>query len=224
MVRHEVFTFVDKVPEGASMTGSRWVMGRKLMGNGIIEKWKVRLLSRGNLQKPGDYNDITSAVIDMVLIRLALGLPAKHDVEFTIPDIPTAFLGIPLHENLFLPLPEGEWPDPYGLTGLFAMPNKTLYGIKQANRDYYEEVLDFIVDDLSLQASVAAPGLCFGGNLETHGVWIPVWVDDSLIISTLVPVASIESPLQDRFKEAGHVPLPNTFQYLDRTVIRDNTK
>jgi hypothetical protein len=37
--------------------------------------------------------------------------------------------------------------------------NKTLYGIKQANREYYEEVFDFVVDDLNLQASIAAPGL-----------------------------------------------------------------
>jgi hypothetical protein len=71
MESHEVFTFVEKVPEGASMIGSRWVMGRKLMANGIIDKWKVRLVGRGDLQKPGDYNDITSPVIDSASIRLA---------------------------------------------------------------------------------------------------------------------------------------------------------
>jgi hypothetical protein len=41
MESHEVFTFIEKVPEGASMIGSRWVMGRKLMANGKIDKWKV---------------------------------------------------------------------------------------------------------------------------------------------------------------------------------------
>jgi hypothetical protein len=89
----EVFTFVDKVPEGASMIGTCWVMGRKLMANGTIDKWKVRLVGRGNLQKPADYNDITSPVIDSTSIRLALGLAAKHDLEIAILDIPTAFLG-----------------------------------------------------------------------------------------------------------------------------------
>jgi hypothetical protein len=38
MESHEVFTFVEKVPEGDSMFGSRWVMGRKLMANGTIGK------------------------------------------------------------------------------------------------------------------------------------------------------------------------------------------
>jgi len=37
----EVFTFVERVPGGARMIGSRWVMGRKLMANGTIDKWKV---------------------------------------------------------------------------------------------------------------------------------------------------------------------------------------
>jgi hypothetical protein len=41
MESHEVFTFVDKVPEGASMIGSRWVMGRKIIANGTIDKWIV---------------------------------------------------------------------------------------------------------------------------------------------------------------------------------------
>jgi hypothetical protein len=41
MESHEVFTFVEKVPDGASMIESRWVMGRKLMANGTIDKWKV---------------------------------------------------------------------------------------------------------------------------------------------------------------------------------------
>jgi hypothetical protein len=53
MDSHEVFTLGEKVTEGASMIGSRWVMGRKLMANGTIDKWKVRLVGRSNLQKPG---------------------------------------------------------------------------------------------------------------------------------------------------------------------------
>jgi len=198
MESHEVFTFVDKVPEGASMIGSRWVMGRKLMANGTFDKWKVRLVGRGDVQKPGDYNDITSPVIDSASIRLALGLAAKHNREIAVLNIPTAFLGCPLHVTLNMRLPEGEWPDPYGRTRSLLKLNKNLNGIKQANREYYEEVFDFIVDDLGLQASIAAPGLFFGGNLgEANGVLIPVYVDDIMIIGTSVLGASIASRLYE---------------------------
>jgi hypothetical protein len=47
---HEVFTFVGKVPEGASMIQSRCVMGRKFLASGQIDKWKVRLIGRGDPQ------------------------------------------------------------------------------------------------------------------------------------------------------------------------------
>jgi len=70
------------------------------------------------------------------LIRLALGLAAKNDLEITILDIPTSFLGCPLHENLYMPLPEGEWPDPYDRTRPLVKLNKTLYSIKQPNPEY----------------------------------------------------------------------------------------
>jgi len=191
---HEVFTFVEKIPEGASMIGSRWVMRRKLMANGTIDKWKVRLVSYGDLQKPGDYNDITSPVIHSALIRLALGLAAKHDLQITILDIPTAFLGCPLHETLYIRLPDGKWPDPYGRARPLVKLNKTLHGIKQANREYCEEVFDFIADYLGLQASIADPGLFFCGNLgEANGALIPVCIDDIMIIGKSVLVASIAS-------------------------------
>jgi len=171
MESHEVFTFIEKVPEGASMIESRWVMRRQLICNRTIDKWNVRLVGRGDLQKPGDYNDITSPVIDSASIQLALDLAAKHDLEIAVLDIPTAFLGCPLHATLYTPLPDGEWRDPYGQARPLVKLNKTLYRIKQANREYFAEVFDFIVDDLGLQASIAAPGLFFGGNLgEANGI------------------------------------------------------
>jgi hypothetical protein len=100
-----------------------------------------------------------------------------------------------------------------------------LYGITQANREYYEEVLDFIVDDLNIQASKAPPGLFFGGDLgEANGVLISVYIDDIMIIGTSVHVASIASRSYDGFEVATHVPVPATFQYLGMTVARDRTK
>ena len=136
MESHGVFTFVERPPEDASMIESRWVMGRKLLANGQTEKWKVRLVGRGDQQKPGDYNDITSTVIDSASVRLALGLAAKHDLEIAVLDIPTAFLGCPLQETLYMRLPDGEWPDdPYCRARPIVKLNKTLYGIKQRNRE-----------------------------------------------------------------------------------------
>jgi len=220
MESNGVFTFVERPPEDASMMESRWVMGRNLLANGQTEKWKVRLVGRGDQQKPGDYNDITSPVIDSASVRLALGLAGKHELEIAVLDIPTAFLGCPLQETLYMRLHDGEWPDdPYCRARPIVKLNKTLYGIKQGNREYFEDVFDFIVDNLGLQASVAAPGLFFGGTLsKPNGVLIPVYVDDIMIIGSLKILSSIASRLYDQFKAAGRVPVHDTFQYLGVTV------
>jgi len=90
---------------------------------------------------------------------------------------------------------------------------------------YFEEVFDCIVDDLGLHASVAAPGHFFGGTLgKPNGVLIPVYIDNIMIIGCMKPISFIASWLYDRFKAAGRVPLPDTFQYLAMTVTRNRTK
>jgi len=61
---HGVCTCVERPPGDGSMIESQWVMGRKLLADVQTEKLKVRLDGCGDLQKPGDYNDITSPVID----------------------------------------------------------------------------------------------------------------------------------------------------------------
>jgi len=114
MESHGVFTFVERPPGDASMIESRWVFGRKLLASVQTERWKVRLVGRGDQQKPGDYNDITSPVIDSAPVRLALGIAAKHDLEIAILHIPSVFLGCAWQDTLYMCLPDGEWPDdPY---------------------------------------------------------------------------------------------------------------
>jgi len=122
-------------------------------------------------------------------------------------------------------LPDGEWSDFYCRARPIVKLNKTLYGIKQANREDFEEVFNCIVDDLGLQASVTAPGLFFGGTLgQPNGVFILMYVDDIMIIDSLKLTSSIASQHFDRFKAAGCVPVPDTFQYLGTTVTRNLSK
>jgi len=198
MESYGVLTCVERPPEDGSMIESRWVMGRMLLANGQTEKWKVRLVGCGDRQKAGDYNDIKCLVIDSASVRPACALAAKHDLQISVLDILTACLGCPLQVTLYMRRPDGEWPDHYCRARPIVKLNKTLFGIKQANREYFEGVFDHIVDDLGLQASVAAPGLVIGGTLrEPNGVLIPVFVDDIMIIGSLKLISSIACRLYD---------------------------
>ena len=103
MESHGVFTFVERPPGIASMIESRWVISRKLVAKGQTEKWNVRLVGRGDQQKPADHNDITSPVTDSASVQLAHRHAAKHDIEIAVLDILTAFLSWLWHETLYAP-------------------------------------------------------------------------------------------------------------------------
>jgi hypothetical protein len=81
----------------------------------------------------GDYNNITSPVIDSASAQLALNLAAKHNLEMSVLDILTAFLGCLLQETLFMCLPDSKWPDFYSQAHPFVTLSKILYGIKEVN-------------------------------------------------------------------------------------------
>ena len=75
-----MFTFVERPPEDASMIESRWVMGRKLLTNGQTEKWKVRLVSRGDQQSL----EITMISHLQSLIRPQFDLPSALQPSMTL--------------------------------------------------------------------------------------------------------------------------------------------
>jgi hypothetical protein len=102
MESHEVFTLVEKVPEGANRNENDWVMGRKQLANRTIDNWNVRLVGRSDLFKPSHYDDNTSPVNDSASIRLALGTGAMHDLEITVLNIPSAFLGSPVQKTPYM--------------------------------------------------------------------------------------------------------------------------
>jgi len=152
-----------------------------------------------------------------LFIRPQLGLPSPLQPSKTwrSPYWPSQLLSSAAlgNETLYIHLPDGEWTDPYGRARPLFKWDKTPYGLKQADREYYEEVFHFVVNDLGLQASIAASGLLLGGNRgEANGILFLVYIDDIMIIATSVIVASIASRLYQQLKAAGHDPVPDTFQ------------
>jgi hypothetical protein len=79
-------------------------------------------------------------VIDPTTVCLALEIAATWDLEVMVRDVPTAFLGCDLYEEPSVCLPEGicgEIDAIHKRQRPLVRLLKTLYGIKQANREYY---------------------------------------------------------------------------------------
>jgi hypothetical protein len=227
---HQAMEFI---PEGlspdATVVNSRWLLSKKFKATGEIEKYKARLIAQGFTQKEGldfDGNTISSPVVDASTIRFCLGLAAQHNLHIAILDCPTAFLGSTLHETIYLRLPEGNWQDPWNRERPLVRLRKTLYGLKQSARGWFEDVYDFLVDNLHLTASVAAPSLFLG-----DGIIVLLYVDDIMVMATTVAkLTALCDALHHRFKAAppkgATIPIADHFQYvgLDIEITRGHSQ
>jgi hypothetical protein len=137
MHQHQALEFMpDGTVDNARIIPRKWVLSLKLNADGSANEWKARLVGRGDRQVAGrDFGDITSPVVDSTTIRLILGLAAHHDYEIVTLDVPIAFLGCPLTEDIYMRLPHGQWGshDPLNRERPLVKLRKTLYGIRQAN-------------------------------------------------------------------------------------------
>ena len=70
------------LPSGCKTLSSKWVFKRKRKVNGSIDKYKARLVIKGNRQIEGlDYFDTYSPVTIINSIRMVLAIAALRNLE-----------------------------------------------------------------------------------------------------------------------------------------------
>ena len=96
------------IPKGAKAVGYKWVYKTKLDSQGNIEKYKVRLVAKGYMQREGiDYNETFSPVSYKDFFRIIMALVAHYDLELHQMDVKTVFLNEDLKENVYMAQPKG---------------------------------------------------------------------------------------------------------------------
>lgn len=91
----------------------------------------------GFTQKEGiDFNEIFSQVVKHSLIRILLAMVALFDLELEQMDVKTAYLHGNLEEKILMSQPEGF--EEKGHEGYVCLLQKSLYGLKQSPRQWYD--------------------------------------------------------------------------------------
>ncbi|KAK1643583.1 hypothetical protein QYE76_061388 [Lolium multiflorum] len=135
MGSNDVWDLVE-VPNGAKRVGCKWIYKTKYDPKGNIERFKARLVAKGFTQREGiDYNETFSPVSSKDSFRIVMALVAHFDLELHQMDVKTAFLNGDLDEDIYMTQPEGFVVE--GKEHLACRLKKSIYGLKQASRQWY---------------------------------------------------------------------------------------
>jgi len=177
MKSNEVWDLVE-LPKGAKAIGCKWVFKTKKDSLGNIERYKARLVAKGFTQKEGiDYAETFSPVSKKDSLRTIMALVAHFDLELHQMDVKTAFLNGDLEEEVYMKQPEG-FPSSEG-EHLVCKLKKSLYGLKQASRQWYLKFHNVIssfgfvenIMDQCIYMKVSGSNICF----------LVLYVDDILL-------------------------------------------
>jgi hypothetical protein len=165
-------------PTDKNIVGSKWVFRIKRKANGSIEKYKACLVAQGFTQKFGiDYFDTFSPIAKLSSFRLILAIAAQNDWDADTFDFNGAYLNSELanNEDIYMQVPPGYDNQGEQVRHL----HKSLYGLKQARRKWYD-TLCRALEDIGFTVNDADPGVfsaCNGNNITI----LAIHVDDCLI-------------------------------------------
>ena len=132
-------------PGGKNVVGSKWVFRIKHKSDGTINKYKARLVARGFTQVYGvDYFDTYSPVAKMASFCAILAIAARYDWDIESFDFNSAYLNGTLNddEEIYMQEPLDMSSGERSVKRL----HKSLYGLKQASRKWYEELSRTLAD------------------------------------------------------------------------------
>ena len=180
MSTNEVWDLVE-IPDGAKKVGCKWVYKTKRDSKGNIERFKARLVAKGFTQREGiDYNETFSPVSSKDSFRIIMALVAHYDLELHQMDVRTAFLNGDLHENVYMAQPEGFVVE--GKEHLGCRLKKSIYGLKQASRQWYLK-FDEIIKKIEFKEN-SVDNCIYVKFRGSKFIILVLYVDDILLASS----------------------------------------
>jgi hypothetical protein len=144
---------VEDLPPGQSAIPCNEVVKVKRGPNGEVQSYRVRIVAGGQRQVEGvNYSETFSAAAKMPAMRAVLANAAHQDWEIEHVDVKSAYLNVPLKETIYMKPPRGVLKP--GQEGKVLRLLKGLYGLKQAGRGWYLEMMRVFLKELNFTSSV----------------------------------------------------------------------
>lgn len=134
-------TFSEPIPESGLETKEVVGFDHKKDKNGLILRYKARLMARGFTQKRGiNYKETFALTIRLDTLRIILATAVRHNWKVYQMDVVAAFLATTLQEEIFMKVLD-ELQQHFSK---YVKILKSSYGLKQAARMWYLLMLNFL--------------------------------------------------------------------------------
>ena len=168
------------LPSDHRIVSNKWVLTKKYDANGVLLRFKVRLVDRGFTQVPGlDFTNTFAPTLKSTPLRLVFALTTGLNLEMHHLDIETTFLHGDLDEDIYMEQP------PYFVDPQFpkyvCKLKKSLYNLKQSPRMWHLKLHNYLTS-IGFVCLQAEPNLYICKE-DSFFTTIGVYVDD-------IPIAS----------------------------------
>ena len=212
---HDTYETVVRRP-GMRVLPTHWVFTPKVDGNGVVYRFKARLVVNGDRQEFGvDVNETFAPTATSAARRTLLSMAAAHNLEVHQADIKTAFLHGDLEEEVYTMQPPGFGN---GNPNIVWRLKKSVYGLKQAPRCWWDKLTE-VLAELGFFPTVSDPSIYVNKRVPGQWLYLGVFVDDLAIVGKdIEQVMKFKEQLAQIF--AIH-DLGEIKDFLGASIVRD---